>query len=689
MSAYIRSGSRYSSIRIVETGEAFNTSKDCAKYLGVSTSSISQCLSGILKTCGGYHLELIDSKPDIPYDEFEGNTIEIPYAPGYFVSDLGKIYGPGSMGRRDWRELSSYVNDKYGHHVVDLYINGKRIHKYVAVLVAEAFIPNPHNYPEVRHMDGNPHNNKVNNLAWGAHIDNMRDAQRHGTFHYFTPEEDEMSLQVLRTPVRATHVVTGETREFISQADAARELGVYQSNIHHVLSGRYRKTGKWKFEYIKEEEEMPDFINSFPGYEFKDGKNIFQGEDIGRGGYVWSAPGMYGRTITLDVSAMHPHSIIALNYFGEYTSRYKELVDARAAIKHKDYESARKMFGGKLTPYLTDESTAKSLSNALKLAQNSCYGLTAANFDNPMRDIRNKNNIVACRGALTLAMLRREVEERGGTVIHCKTDSIKLVEPTDEIIQFVIDFGKKYGYDFEVEHIFEKICLVNDSTYVAKLASDDPDDPGKWTATAAQFQVPYVFKKLFSKEPIVFEDLCETKSVKTALYLDMNEDLPDVTSEESELANRNYNKGPNPMSGDDWKPKKLNPSFETYSDEDLSEQIAKGHNRIFVGKVGQFCPIESGCGGGLLVREADGRFNSATGAKGYRWMESEMVRELGKESDIDRSYYDRLVDDAVETISKYGDFEQFVSTDSDDDQPPWQVASEPWSREEARNFDVR
>lgn len=63
------------------------------------------------------------------------------------------------------------------------------------------------------------------------------------------------------------------------------------------------------------------------------------------------------------------------------------------------------------------------------------------------------------------------------------------------------------------------------------------------------------------------------------------------------------------------------------------------------------------------MREKDGKYYAATGSKGYRWLESEMVKELSKEDSIDRSYYDKLVDDAVETISKYGDFEWFISND--------------------------
>ena len=170
------------------------------------------------------------------------------------VSELGIVYGPGYLGHRGYRALNTYSNDKYGHQVVDINIDGVRYHKYIAVLVAEAFIPNPNNYPEVRHMDGNPYNNHVSNLKWGTHADNMADAKRHGTFHYFTPEEDEMSLRVLRTPVKAVNIETGQEYEFASQADAARELGVYQPNIRHVLSGWYKQTGGYKFEYLDKDE---------------------------------------------------------------------------------------------------------------------------------------------------------------------------------------------------------------------------------------------------------------------------------------------------------------------------------------------------------------------------------------------------------------------------------------------------
>lgn len=397
----------------------------------------------------------------------------------------------------------------------------------------------------------------------------------------------------------------------------------------------------------------------FPGYKYENGKSTYRGEEVGEGGYVYAEPGMYTNVALLDIASMHPSSIVAENLFGdEYTKRFNDILAARIAIKHKQFDVAKNMLGGKLAKYLTDEKAAKELAGALKIAINSVYGLTAAKFDNPFRDNRNKDNIVAKRGALFMINLKHEVQQRGFTVAHIKTDSIKIPNATQEIIDFVMEYGKMYGYNFEHEATYDRMCLVNDAVYVAKY--EDKDGlKGEWTATGAQFQVPYVFKTLFSKEPIEFEDMCETKSVTSALYLDMNEQLLDVSMYEKELLDVE---------------KKLRdmPEYAAYVEEKkkLEEAVAGGHNYIFVGKVGQFCPIKPGCGGGLLLREKDGKYYAATGSKGYRWLESEMVRTLHKEDNIDRTYYNKLVDDAVETISKYGDIEWFVSEEPYYDFPP-------------------
>lgn len=392
----------------------------------------------------------------------------------------------------------------------------------------------------------------------------------------------------------------------------------------------------------KEKKPQTQFIYTnlsemFPGYKFDSGVSTYRGIETGEGGYVYAEPGIYYNVAVLDVVSMHPTSIEVMDMFGPYTKNYSDLKSGRVAIKHKNYDILKTLLNGKLIPFIEDamsdkpKFTLKDLSNGLKTALNSAYGLTSASFDNPFRDPRNIDNIVAKRGALFMIDLQHAVQEKGFTVAHIKTDSIKIPDATKEIINFIFDFGKKYGYEFEHEDTYERFCLVNDAVYIAK------DQNHKWTATGAQFAHPYIFKTLFSKEPIIFEDMCETKSVTTELYLDMNETMDDK------------------------------------------------HNYHFIGKVGSFCPIKHGCGGGILLRKKDDKYYAVTGSKGYRWLEAEMVKALNKEDDIDICYYDDLADAAIKTISKFGKFESFVSDKkiqkSDpigfDDPPPWCDKPEP------------
>ena len=101
-------------------------------------------------------------------------------------------------------------------------------------------------------------------------------------------------------------------------------------------------------------------------------------------------------------------------------------MDVRIYVKHKEYDKAKKLFNGKLAKYLDDPKQAKALSQALKIAINSVYGLTSATFENPFRNRKNANNIVALRGALFMRTLQDEVQRRGFAVAHIKTDSIKI-----------------------------------------------------------------------------------------------------------------------------------------------------------------------------------------------------------------------------------------------------------------------
>ena len=148
--------------------------------------------------------------------------------------------------------------------------------------------------------------------------------------------------------------------------------------------------------------------------------------------------------------------------------------------------------------------------------------------------------------------------------------------------------------------------------------------------------------------------MCETFAVsKGDLYLDINENLPNVTDYEKQLDKyeTQYKKG------------QLSDIMFQECVADLVDKIAEGHDLHFVGRVGQFCPIKDGSNGGVLYRINEGKKYAAPGSSGYRWLESEKVKVLGKEDCIDKTFYENLINDAVEVISKYGDFEWFVSDD--------------------------
>ena len=345
--------------------------------------------------------------------------------------------------------------------------------------------------------------------------------------------------------------------------------------------------GKKKYETM-DELVYTDLSKQFPGYSYSFGKSQYRGEDPGEGGYVYAEPGVYENVALLDVASMHPTSAIEMNMFGPYTQNYKDIMDARLLIKHGRMDEAGKLFGGRLAPFLGSREDAKALSDALKTAINSVYGLTSASFENQFRHPQNNDNIVAKRGALFMIDLKHAVQERGYTVAHIKTDSIKIPNADASIIDFVFEFGKQYGYTFEHEDTYKKFALVNKSTYVCQNQDD------KWSATGTQFQDPYVFKNLFTKEPLDKKDFFVTKEVKNAsIYL----------------------------------------------------------GESFIGRLAEVYASNTGS---EMFRVTEDKKGSISGTKGYRW---KLSKDFTDRKDIDMTYYKDLLDKAVEAIRKVGDIE--------------------------------
>lgn len=355
-----------------------------------------------------------------------------------------------------------------------------------------------------------------------------------------------------------------------------------------------------------------DLSKLFPGYRFDGKESTYHGETVGEGGYVYAEPGIYENVTVLDVASMHPTSIEKLNLFGPYTGAFVDLKEARLAIKAKDYERAGNLLDGKLRKHLVSAEAnpahAEALSYALKIVINIVYGLTSARFENSFRDNRNKDNIVAKRGALFMIDLKQAVMDHGFTVVHIKTDSIKIPNAPDWLIDFVMEFGRRFGYTFENEGVYNKFCLVNDAVYIARKGD-------KWEAVGAQFQNPYVYKTLFSGEELSFEDFCETKNVtQGTMYLEVDQ-----------------------------------PNGETAM--------------IHTGRTGSFVPVVDS--GGTLWRIKEDKQYAVAGTKGYKWI----IRDVALERDhagqlkIDMSYFEHLKEQALGAINKHGPYEMLVSNE--------------------------
>ena len=411
-----------------------------------------------------------------------------------------------------------------------------------------------------------------------------------------------------------------------------------------------------------------DLSTIFPGYEFhpegiprerystepgakvptrgRKGKSIYMGEDPSEGGFAnCPQPGVYFNVGLFDVASMHPHSAIKLGVFGKViTKRYENLVEARVAIKHikeigdEAYNNALKRVDAikeGSSEIIKDilaglsgdplKRKCKAIANALKTAINSVYGLTSAKFDNKLRDPRNVDNIVAKYGALFMITLKHKLQDMGYTVVHIKTDSIKVANYDEKVKKFIFDFGKKYGFTFEHEATYSKMCIVDDAQYIAYEVEADGEklEEPYWTATGAKFGGPmdksgrkpmgakYLFKSLFSHEQLTFEDFPETKSVDdAAIYL-------------------------------------------VYSNGAES----------FIGRVGSFVCVKEEYGGSLMRVKGNTRA-TVTGTKGYFWAEAESVKDHPERLNLD--YYRAQCDAVIDDINELYPFDEFVDCDPTD-----------------------
>lgn len=153
----------------------------------------------------------------------------------YEVSNLGRVKRLSNSATCKEKILTPQIQ-RDGYQRVTLSKKGQKKRVSIHRLVAIAFIPNPENKEQVNHLDTNKLNNNLSNLQWATPKENIAHAVAHGL------------MKKSNKPIVASNIETGEKRQFESQTEASRKLGVYMKQISCVLNGRTKHVGGWRFE---------------------------------------------------------------------------------------------------------------------------------------------------------------------------------------------------------------------------------------------------------------------------------------------------------------------------------------------------------------------------------------------------------------------------------------------------------
>ncbi|MFB4347725.1 NUMOD4 domain-containing protein [Bacillus sp. BR_7] len=180
------------------------------------------------------------------------------YEGKYQVSSLGRVKSLDRIVRRSGNHeriqygkiLKLILNSVIGHLQVGLYIEGKVKKCNVHKLVAETFINNPGNKPEVNHIDENKTNNTVINLEWCTRKEN----ENHGTKKLRkTKNTDYEFIRLKKSKVVIQYDISGKLiKEWKSIAGINKQLGYSKENISGCCNGKLEKAYGyvWKFKGV-------------------------------------------------------------------------------------------------------------------------------------------------------------------------------------------------------------------------------------------------------------------------------------------------------------------------------------------------------------------------------------------------------------------------------------------------------
>lgn len=155
--------------------------------------------------------------------------------PDYEVSNEGRV-----RNKRKQKMLKPHFTNKYGHQQVTLFCDGKRTHCYIHRLVLEAFVETQPKGLQTRHLNGNPTDNRVENLKWGTYKENCADSIRHGTHVIPTNRvRGEKHPRAKVNEVEVKEIRSKYVPYLYSARMLAREYGIGRTAVLAIVNGKH------------------------------------------------------------------------------------------------------------------------------------------------------------------------------------------------------------------------------------------------------------------------------------------------------------------------------------------------------------------------------------------------------------------------------------------------------------------
>ena len=161
----------------------------------------------------------------------------------YYINNKGDIYST------KYKRLMRNTLLSIGYYVININKNNLYIHR----LVAETFLPNPENKPQVNHINGIKHDNRVENIEWCTDSENKIHAVKIGLMKSGEESEGYLrrgKLHPQSKKVRQIDLEYNFIRDWDSMSDVTRELGIRIGEISRVCQGKRKTTGGFKWEYL-------------------------------------------------------------------------------------------------------------------------------------------------------------------------------------------------------------------------------------------------------------------------------------------------------------------------------------------------------------------------------------------------------------------------------------------------------